>query len=118
MGILGGLFGKEKTAQDEFDAKRQASSADSTAASGFAVVDVTDVYFIAGIGIVPVGNVAEGTLVPGMKCTLNGRQADVKSIEAHHQKLNSAGVGMSIGFVLSGVQKGDVVKGARLRFVV
>merc|ERR1719262_370296 len=50
-----------------------------------------DVYKIQGIGTVPVGRVETGILKPGCKALFapTGRSADVKSVEMHHEQLES-----------------------------
>ena len=81
-----------------------------------AKVLVNDVYSITGIGLVPVGTVTEGTLRLGMKCSVNGKIATVKSIEMNHSSLQSVDKGSNMGFNLRGVGKGDISKGMELVF--
>ena len=83
----------------------------------FASVQLMAVYNIIGVGVVPVGLVLEGTLMPGMKCNVNGKNASVKTIEMNHERINAAKQGDKIGFCLEGVQKGDISIGTTLRFV-
>ena len=117
MGLFDGLLGKKKTANEELYEKfKEASATRAAVSSDYAVVQVQEVYNITGIGVVPVGKVVEGVLVPGFKASIGGKIAIVKTIEAHHQQLNSASVGENIGFNLTGVQKGDIVPGMTLRF--
>lgn len=76
-----------------------------------------DVYKIAGIGTVPVGKVETGiikvndkvTIVPGREG--KGVTGEVKSIEMHHEALQSAEPGDNIGFVVRGVEKKDATRG-------
>ncbi|MBN2420968.1 translation elongation factor EF-1 subunit alpha [Candidatus Woesearchaeota archaeon] len=76
-----------------------------------------DVYKIAGIGTVPVGKVETGvikvndkvTIVPGREG--KGVSGEVKSIEMHHEALQSAEPGDNIGFVVRGVEKKDAARG-------
>ncbi|MCR4369452.1 MAG: EF-Tu/IF-2/RF-3 family GTPase [archaeon] len=115
MGLFDGVLGKKKTFQEELAEKRK--SAPSQVGSGdFALVEVQDVYSIAGVGIVPVGKVVEGILKIGMKSTINGKVGIVKTIEAHHEQMQQAGAGSFVGFNLSGVEKKDIVRGSKLRF--
>merc|ERR1711907_871317 len=51
-----------------------------------------DVYKIGGIGTVPVGRVETGLLKPGMNVVFApaGVSTEVKSVEMHHEQLESA----------------------------
>jgi elongation factor 1-alpha len=75
---------------------------------------VQDVYNIKGVGTVPVGRVETGTLKPNDKVIImpENVQTEVKSIEAHHESLSSAGPGDNIGFNLRKVGKNDVKRGS------
>ncbi|CAG9321968.1 unnamed protein product [Blepharisma stoltei] len=66
---------------------------------------VQDVYKISGIGTVPVGRVETGVLTPGTFITFapSGIQTEVKSIETHHEELQRAEPGDSIGFSIKNV---------------
>jgi elongation factor 1-alpha len=77
---------------------------------------VQDVYNIKGVGTVPVGRVETGTLKPNDKVIImpENVQTEVKSIEAHHEALSSAGPGDNIGFNLRKVGKNDVKRGSVL----
>ena len=76
-----------------------------------------DVYNITGIGVVPVGRVETGIMKVGDKVTIvpgregKGVSGDVKTIEAHHEQLQSAEPGDNVGFVVRGVGKTDIAKG-------
>ncbi len=76
-----------------------------------------DVYNITGIGVVPVGRVETGIMKVGDKVTIvpgregKGVSGDVKTIEAHHEQLQSAEPGDNIGFNVCGVGKTDIAKG-------
>lgn len=67
-----------------------------------AKVQLQDVYKIAGIGPIPVGKVTSGTLKVGMKLNLQGNVVTLKTIEMHHNQLQQANEGDSIGLTLSG----------------
>ncbi len=75
---------------------------------------VQDVYNIKGVGTVPVGRVETGILRPNDKVVImpQGINTDIKSIEAHHEQLSSAGPGDNIGFNLRKVGKGDIKRGS------
>ncbi|MBN1274858.1 hypothetical protein JXA12_01010 [Candidatus Woesearchaeota archaeon] len=81
-----------------------------------ATIFIMDVYHITGIGVIPVGEVKDGTLTAGMQAGINGKTATVKTIEMHHEQLQEAHVGDHIGFSLVGVGKKDLVKGMTVRF--
>jgi translation elongation factor EF-1alpha len=79
---------------------------------------IQDVYSITGIGVVPVGNVTQGTFRIGMKCNINGTILTVKTIEMHHQQLKEVGAGSNIGFSLGSSDKNllESVKNQELEF--
>ncbi|MFC1753821.1 translation elongation factor EF-1 subunit alpha [Thermoproteota archaeon] len=76
-----------------------------------------DVYNITGIGVVPVGRVETGVMKVGDKVTVvpardgKGRTGEVKSIEMHHEQLQSAEPGDNIGFSVRGIGKKDCARG-------
>ncbi|XP_036377240.1 elongation factor 1-alpha [Megalops cyprinoides] len=79
-----------------------------------------DVYKIGGVGTVPVGKVETGVLKPGMLLTFSPAKltAEVKSIEMHHQGLQTALPGHNIGFNIKNVavknlRRGDVAGNAQ-----
>jgi len=69
-----------------------------------AIIHITDVYNITGIGCVPVGMVKEGVFRVGMKANVQGKVMVVNTIETHHEQLKEASAGQNIGFSL---QNGD-----------
>ena len=72
-----------------------------------------DVYKIGGIGTVPVGRVETGILKPGMVVTFapSGVVTEVKSVEMHHEALESAGPGDNVGFNVKNVSVKDIKRG-------
>ncbi len=76
-------------------------------------VPIQDVYSITGVGIVPVGRVETGQMKPNQKIILmpSGVTGEIKTIETHHQQLESAQAGDNIGFNLRGVEKKDIKRG-------
>jgi elongation factor 1-alpha len=78
---------------------------------------IQDVYSIQGIGVVPVGRIETGVLklndkivaVPGRE----GKQVpgDVKTIEMHHEQIQTAEPGDNIGISVRGFGKKDVARG-------
>lgn len=74
---------------------------------------VQDVFSITGVGTVPVGRVETGRMKVNQKVKImpTGIEAEVKSIEMHHQPLQEAKAGDNIGFNLRGIGKGDIKKG-------
>lgn len=77
---------------------------------------VVDIYNIAGVGVIPVGEVMSGQIAPGMKATLNGKVVEIKTIEANHQQLSVANVGAKVGFSLKGANKNDLQKEQIIEF--
>ncbi|MDD4878500.1 MAG: translation elongation factor EF-1 subunit alpha [Candidatus Nanoarchaeia archaeon] len=80
-------------------------------------VPIQDVYNITGIGVVPVGRVETGVMkvndkvivVPGREG--KGITGEVKSIEMHHESIQSAEPGDNIGFSVRGITKKDIARG-------
>ena len=72
-----------------------------------------DVYKIGGIGTVPVGRVETGVLRPGMTVRFcPGRvTTEVKSVEMHHQSLESASPGDNVGFNVKNVSVKEIKRG-------
>jgi len=72
-----------------------------------------DVYKIGGIGTVPVGRVETGTLKAGMVVTFSpaGVTTEVKSVEMHHETLESAQPGDNVGFNVKNVSIKDIRRG-------
>ena len=78
---------------------------------------IQDVYNITGIGVVPVGRVETGIVKIGDKVVaVPGREGkgvpgEVKSIEMHHEQMQSAEPGDNIGFNVRGFGKKDIARG-------
>lgn len=78
---------------------------------------IQDAYEIKGIGTVPVGKIETGIMKPGMKIIIlpgrtgKGIEAEVKTVEMHHEALPSAEPGDNVGVNLRGVGKKDVARG-------
>jgi elongation factor 1-alpha len=115
VGWLGNSFGNNLGKVDRkqtIDSPKQVVDSDL----GFGVIEITKVYEIKGVGVIPVGRVVEGVAKPGQKAFFKGKLGVIKSIESHHVKLSQATVGQSIGFSLSGVSKSDITIGEKVRF--
>lgn len=76
-----------------------------------------DVYDITGIGTVPVGKIETGVMKIGQKVIVlpgrsgKGIEGEVRTIEAHHEQLQSADAGDNVGINIRGVGKKDVARG-------
>jgi len=72
-----------------------------------------DVYKIGGIGTVPVGRVETGILKPGMTVTFAPADvsSEVKSVEMHHEAMESATPGDNVGFNVKGLSIKDIKRG-------
>ncbi|KTF90193.1 hypothetical protein cypCar_00036586 [Cyprinus carpio] len=75
---------------------------------------------VVGVGTVPVGKIETGVLKPGMVLTFSPAKltAEVKSIEMHHQGLQTALPGHNVGFNIKNVsvknlRRGDVAGNAQ-----
>jgi len=76
-------------------------------------VPLQDVYKIGGIGTVPVGRVETGILKPGAVVTFAPAMitTEVKSVEMHHEALESAQPGDNVGFNVKNVAVKDLRRG-------
>ena len=74
---------------------------------------IQDVYTISGIGTVPVGRIETGTMNPGNDVSFQPSDVggEVKTIEMHHEEVDSAGPGDNVGFNVRGVGKDDIRRG-------
>jgi len=72
-----------------------------------------DVYKIGGIGTVPVGRVETGVLKPGMTVTFAPAMltTEVKSVEMHHESLESAKPGDNVGFNVKNISLKQIRRG-------
>jgi elongation factor 1-alpha len=78
---------------------------------------IQDVYSIQGIGVVPVGRVETGVMKIGDKVVVmparegTGVKGEVKTIEMHHEQIQSAEPGDNVGFSVRGINKKDIARG-------
>jgi elongation factor 1-alpha len=78
---------------------------------------IQDVYEITGIGTVPVGKIETGVMKIGQKVVIlpgrsgTGIPGEVRSIEAHHEQLQTAEAGDNVGVNIRGVGKKDMARG-------
>ena len=74
---------------------------------------VQDVYKIKGAGVVPVGRVETGMMKVGMKMHIAPTDyiGELRSIEMHHEAMESAGPGDNVGFNIRGITMKDVYRG-------
>ncbi|MBW2968033.1 translation elongation factor EF-1 subunit alpha, partial [Candidatus Woesearchaeota archaeon] len=76
-----------------------------------------DVYNITGIGVVPVGRIETGVLKVGDKIVAvpgregKGVKGECKSIEMHHEQMQTAEPGDNVGISVRGIGKKDVARG-------
>lgn len=61
---------------------------------------VQHVFRISGVGPVPVGNVVEGSLRPGMKLVIEGKTMSIGSLEMRHKEVQEARQGDNVGIKL------------------
>lgn len=116
MGLFDGLFGSKKTVGEELKENLEKKSP-VTSGSGSGVFFVQDVFDIKGVGIIVVGQVQSGAISPGNRAQVSGKTAQIATIEAHHQRKESARAGENVGLNLKGINKNDVKKGDVLNFV-
>jgi len=76
-------------------------------------VPIQDIYSITGVGTVPVGRVETGVLKVNDKIVFmpSKTEAEVKSIEMHHEQVQEAKPGDNIGFNVRGAGKKDIKRG-------
>ncbi len=74
---------------------------------------VQDVYTITGVGTVPVGRIETGIMKVAQKIIVmpSGKTGEVKDIEMHHEKLQSAEPGDNVGVNVRGLGKEDMKRG-------
>lgn len=89
------------------------------ASSGFWMV-VKDCFAITGRGVVVTGTVESGTIAVGSRANLERsgqvlRSLEIGGIERSRNVVNSATAGESVGLLLRGVAKGDIVRGDIIR---
>ncbi|PKM92288.1 MAG: translation elongation factor EF-1 subunit alpha [Euryarchaeota archaeon HGW-Euryarchaeota-1] len=74
---------------------------------------VQDVYNIPGIGMVVVGKILSGTIVPNTKVVVvpGNVVGEVKTIEMHHKQLPKAIPGDNVGLNIKGVEKNQISRG-------
>jgi elongation factor 1-alpha len=76
-----------------------------------------DAYEITGIGTVPVGKIETGVMKIGQKVIVlpgrsgKGINGEVRSIEMHHEQMQTAEAGDNVGINIRGVGKKDVARG-------
>ncbi|MEL7670207.1 MULTISPECIES: translation elongation factor EF-1 subunit alpha [Methanobacterium] len=76
-------------------------------------VPIQDVYSITGVGTVPVGRIETGIMKKADNVIFEpaGKAGEVKSIEMHHEMMDSAEPGDNVGFNVRGVGKNDIRRG-------
>ena len=78
---------------------------------------IQDVYEITGIGVVPVGKIETGIMKPGQKVVIlpgrsgKGIEAEVKTVEMHHEAMPEAIAGDNVVVNLRGIGKKDIARG-------
>ncbi len=74
---------------------------------------VQDVYTIKGIGTVPVGRIETGIMKAGDQLLVmpSGAKGELKSIEMHHEQLQSAEPGDNVGLNVRGLEKNAIKRG-------
>ncbi|CCQ32826.1 Elongation factor 1-alpha protein [Halorhabdus tiamatea SARL4B] len=74
---------------------------------------IQDVYTISGIGTVPVGRIETGQMFPGDDVSFQPSDVggEVKTVEMHHEEVDSAGPGDNVGFNVRGIGKDDIRRG-------
>lgn len=75
---------------------------------------IQDVYKIKGAGVVPVGRVETGIMKVGMQAHVapSNFVGEIRSIEMHHEALETAEPGDNVGFNLRGVTMKEAYRGA------
>ncbi|MFH1722454.1 MAG: EF-Tu/IF-2/RF-3 family GTPase [Candidatus Altiarchaeota archaeon] len=136
MGLFGRLFGRDerigysdepkKPEAREFDLKeferrkiehmeKRKSLLNRYLDASSGVFEVTEVFEITGIGLVPVGKVKGGNIKPGYIAEIKGNEITVGTIEMFHESLDIAVREDDIGLNLKGkikkqdIQRGDVI---------
>jgi len=98
MGLFDSVFGRKEGTSAAGDVERRLkteSQANASEVCGEFKVD--EVFKITGVGVVPVGVVLSGFLEPGFRCENQGKTYEIKTIEMHHEQLNTAVQGDKVG---------------------
>lgn len=76
-------------------------------------IPLQDVYKIGGIGTVAVGRVETGVVRPGIKARFapSGSEAEIKSLEMHHEQLPEAFSGDNVGMNVAKLAVKDLRRG-------
>jgi len=76
-------------------------------------IPLQDCYKVGGIGTVPVGRVESGVITAGkiLEFAPGGLRAEVRTVEAHHTRLEEAGPGANIGFNVKGLSMKQLHRG-------
>lgn len=74
---------------------------------------INDVFKISGVGTVPVGRVETGVIKPGMMIMFAPAMlsSECKTVEMHHEQLESAGPGDNVGFNIRGIPVNQLKRG-------
>ncbi|MGB5013087.1 MAG: EF-Tu/IF-2/RF-3 family GTPase [Pyrinomonadaceae bacterium] len=79
------------------------------------LMEIEDVFSIAGVGTIATGKIESGTVKPGDAVEVIGIKPTVRTtvvrIDAFGKSLPEANAGKNIGLLLKGIQKTDVVRG-------
>jgi GTPase len=112
-GLWGDLFGLKADDGDRAleDAKRKLEADGADKASGGAgTFMVEDVYKIVGVGVIPAGKVASGTIRVGDRCEHMSGTYTVKTMEMHHEQVKVAVQGDAVGMALEGLTDKNLLK--------
>ncbi|KKL73012.1 hypothetical protein LCGC14_2079160 [marine sediment metagenome] len=76
-------------------------------------IPIQDSYQIKGTGVVPVGRVETGVLKKNDKIIImpTGFQGEIRSIEMHHEEIDTAEPGDNIGMSIRGINIADASRG-------
>ena len=77
---------------------------------------VQEIFDISGRGPVAVGRLEAGTLSVGMSTNVNGKSAEIASIEQFMKTLVTVTGPANVGIGLKNVNKSDLVRGMTLSF--
>jgi elongation factor 1-alpha len=76
-------------------------------------IPVQDVYKIKGAGVVPVGRIETGAMKVGMQVAIapTGFTGELRSIEMHHEAMQSAEPGDNVGFNVRNLDMKNIYRG-------
>ncbi len=111
IGLLKDIFGGNKVAQSN-DAVMQHNQSTLGSVSGNFSMEIDDVFFISGRGLVVVGTIQSGSVSVGDMVTAGSKKVAVNGIEKSGESAETALAGDIVGLHFSDLNETEVSKGS------